>query len=66
METSEKIMAESFRKVRAFAIYKTDKLIISKKSLPLKNRGSEKKYLQTLFSLTNQLDILCFWYDFEQ
>ena len=53
------------------AIYKTGKLILSKKSLSLKTRGSEKYLAQkvaapNLFSLSNQLHILCFWYHFEE
>ena len=66
----------SSRKLRkAVAIYKTGKLIFSNKSLkrvPEKDRGLEKgTFTQkvaapNLFSLTNQLHILCFWYHFEQ
>ena len=53
------------------AIYKTGKLILSKKSLSLKTRGSEKYLAQkvaapNLFSLSNQLHILCFWYHFKE
>ena len=55
----------SSRKLRkVIAIYKTDKLILSKESLSLKNRGSEKvPYSKSgcskliLFYLTNLLHI---------
>ena len=42
-------MKESFRKVRAFTIYKTDKQIISKKSLSLKTGGLEKSTVKLYF-----------------
>ena len=39
METWARDVQESFRSVKVFAIYKIDKLILSKKSLSLKTRG---------------------------
>ena len=49
METWEKVVKESFRKVRAFSIYKTEKQIISEKSLSLKTRDSEKSTVKLYF-----------------
>ena len=53
------------------AIYKIDKPILSKRFLPVKTRGSEmyftpKAAAPNLFYLTNQLNVLCFWYHFEK
>ena len=56
MEIWEKVVKESFRKVRAFKIYKRDKLIISKRSMSLKTRGSEKGTVTLYFlSLTSYI-----------
>ena len=63
------------RKLRkVVAIYKTDKLILFKKSLKKvpgsnearKNYLTQKVVAPNLFFLVNQLHILCLWYDFEQ
>ena len=58
---------------KVVVIYKTDKFILSKKSLKSTRKRIEarKKYLNqkvaalNLFSSTNQVHILCFWYHFE-
>ena len=42
METWEKVVKESFRKVKTFTIYKTDELIISKKFQSLKIKTRKK------------------------
>ena len=57
MGALEKVVKESFRKVRGFTIYKTDKQIIFRKSLSLKLEA-RKKVLWNFIFLTNQLHIL--------
>ena len=49
IETWAKVVKESFRKVRAFTIYKTDKQIISKNSQSLKTTGSVKSTVKFYF-----------------
>ena len=76
-KSSEEILPQckglhNSRKLRkVVAIPKTGKLILSKKPLSLKTRGSEKYLTQKetppkLFSLTNQLHSICSWYHHEQ
>ena len=49
METWAKIVTECFRKIRAFTIHKTDKVIISKTSMSLKTKVWEKSAFKLYF-----------------